>query len=101
MTTTIQYCGTRSLVVECPDINMFFVCDSRDFNKQHTGIWNSRTMSFVPTLTDTFLVGNYDDSYTDNSGIYYERCIVCSVETLGNKYCGPSCEQRFSEEDGL
>ena len=100
MTTTIQYCGTRSLAVECPDLNVFFVCARTDFVKQHEGVWDSRTMSFVPIhIYPFFMVGNYDDGYTDNSGIYYERCIVCSVETLGNKYCGPSCEQRYVEGD--
>ncbi len=98
MTTIISHFVNHSLIVSVPDLNMHFACDSSDINKQHNGIWNSRVMAFVPKLPDTFSDGQpVEHTYQDHSGIYFEYCVVCGVDTKGNKYCGASCERRDSE----
>ena len=113
MTTTISYFTPREHALACPDVNMYFILPASDFNRNHEGIWNSRTMSFVPKLPDTFMVGNCpdtnpevptdqnDDGYRDASGTYFDECVVCGVPASGNRYCGASCEQRDTEERGL
>lgn len=98
MTTIISHFGNHSLIVSVPDLNMHFACDSSDINKQHNGIWNSRVMAFVPKLPDTFSDGQpVEHTYQDHSGIYFDHCVVCGVDTKGNKYCGASCEQHDAE----
>ena len=96
MTTEIRPYRAHHLVVECADLNMCFICSNTEFNKQHEGIWNSRTMSFIPqpiTFSDGTPVALYEGmGYHDHSGIYYEECQFCGRPTEGNRYCSLSCE---------
>ena len=96
MTTTIAWISDRTLAVSWPDSNTFFLCAMSDYNHKHEGIWNSRTMSFIPqptTFSDGTPVALYEGmDYNDHSGIYYEECQFCGRPAEGNRYCSLSCE---------